>query len=191
MSDATTTPVRILTLPGWEGAGPDHWQTRWEAVHGDHRVEQHDWMWPLRGDWIARLQDVLLQSDVPALLIAHSLGCHLVAAWAAHTRHADRVRAALLVAPPDLDALDAPQLQSWKPMVRQPLPFTSTVVASTDDPYARLDRACALAADWGSAFIDAGPQGHLNAASGLGDWPQGRAHLDALLRRTAPRTTSP
>ena len=39
----------VLTLPGWQGSGPEHWQSRWEALHGFIRVEQHDWMRPLRG----------------------------------------------------------------------------------------------------------------------------------------------
>ncbi|RZI94330.1 MAG: alpha/beta hydrolase, partial [Rubrivivax sp.] len=34
---------RVLLLPGWQNSGPDHWQSRWERLHGDERVEQHDW----------------------------------------------------------------------------------------------------------------------------------------------------
>ena len=45
---APTTPV--LLLPGWQGSGPDHWQSRWEQLHGHLRVEQHDWQRPLRGE---------------------------------------------------------------------------------------------------------------------------------------------
>ncbi|MBA4060613.1 MAG: alpha/beta hydrolase, partial [Verminephrobacter sp.] len=50
------SPRNTLLLPGWQNSGPDHWQSRWEALHGYHRVEQHDWMRPLRGDWSARLE---------------------------------------------------------------------------------------------------------------------------------------
>ena len=46
----------ILLLPGWQNSGPEHWQSRWEAAHGYQRVEQHDWMRQLRGDWSARLE---------------------------------------------------------------------------------------------------------------------------------------
>ena len=66
--------MRILLLPGWLDSGPGHWQTRWEALHGDVRVAQSDWLWPKRGDWMARLEEVLLECDTPALLAAHSLG---------------------------------------------------------------------------------------------------------------------
>jgi predicted alpha/beta hydrolase family esterase len=56
-------------------------------------------------------------------------------------------------------------------------------VASQDDPYVTLPRARAFAAAWGASFVDAGPRGHLNAASGLGDWPEGQRHLEVLLAR--------
>ena len=71
----TTCPVWLL--PGWQNSDPGHWQSRWERAHGYQRVDQHDWMRPLRGDWIARLEDVLLDLDCPqpAVLVAHSLGC--------------------------------------------------------------------------------------------------------------------
>jgi hypothetical protein len=58
------------------------------------RVQQADWTWPRRGDWMVQLEEAVLADPRPVLLAAHSLGCHLVAAWAAHSRHADRVRAA-------------------------------------------------------------------------------------------------
>jgi len=53
-------------------------------------------------------------------------------------------------------------------------------VFSRDDPYCSPERARAMAADWGAEAIDAGPRGHLNADSGLGDWPEGLALLGSL-----------
>jgi len=173
----------VHLLPGWQDSGPGHWQSRWEARHGDRRVVQDDWLWPRRGDWMARLEETLLADavDAPALLVAHSLGCHLVAAWAAHSRHTSRVAGALLVAPPDVDRPDTPpQLHSWQPAVRGRLPFPAIAVLSRDDPFGAFARTAALAADWGAEVVDAGARGHLNAESGLGDWPQGRAMLDRL-----------
>ena len=73
-------PSDILLLPGWQDSGPGHWQTAWEQRHGCTRVAQHDWMRPLRGDWTARLQDVVLARPGPVVLAAHCLGC-LLAAW--------------------------------------------------------------------------------------------------------------
>ena len=70
-------------------------------------------------------------------------------------------------------------------MPTAPLPFPATVVASEDDPYVTLPRARSFAAAWGATFVDAGPKGHLNADSGLGDWPEGRRHLETLLARAS------
>ena len=173
---------RILILPGWQGSGPQHWQSLWQAQFAYRRVEQHDWLRPLRGDWIARLEDVVLSTDAPAVLVAHSLGCVLVAAWAAHSHNTHRVKAALLVAPGDVEqeAL-RPVLASWSPIPRQSLPFQSTLVASQDDPYCSFQRAREFAAAWGSRLVDAGAAGHINADAGLGDWPQGQLLLNEFI----------
>ncbi|MDD5325788.1 MAG: alpha/beta fold hydrolase [Polaromonas sp.] len=178
-------PGSVLILPGWQGSGPDHWQSCWERVHGYQRVEQHDWLHPLRGDWIARLEDVLLsrQPGEPAVLVAHSLGCMLVAAWAAHSRNTHRVKGALLVAPPDVERDDLRQmLPGWSPAPSQALPFRTVVFASSNDPFCALGRARQFAAAWGAEFIAAGPRGHLNAESALGDWPQAHEKLLPLMR---------
>jgi predicted alpha/beta hydrolase family esterase len=147
-------------------------------------VQQADWQWPRRGDWMARLEEVLLEDPRPALLAAHSLGCHLVAAWAAHTRHPERVLGALLVAPPDLDQGDTPpQLHGWRPVVRHRLPFPATLVYSEDDPFSTAIAALALAASWGAVAQSCGRRGHVNGESGLGEWPEGRRLLAALTGR--------
>lgn len=171
-------PENVLILPGWQNSGPDHWQSRWEALHGYRRVDQHDWMTPKRGDWMARLEEVVLDCDGPVVLVAHSLGCILTAAWAAHSWNRHRVKAALLVAPGDAerDAL-RDVLPSWSPIAMQALPFPSVLVGSRNDPYCRFERVQAMALAWGSRFVDLGEAGHINAETGLGDWPQGHAWL--------------
>lgn len=186
--------LHVLQLPGWQNSGPAHWQSRWEAVYGDARVEQSDWTWPLRGDWMMQLDEAVIALEdaaaaagapPPAIaLCAHSLGCQLVAAWAAHTRHAGPVRAALLVAPPDTERPDMPpNVHSFRPVARMRLPFPALAVVSSDDPFCTPARARAMAADWGARVVEAGARGHLNADSGLGDWPEGRALLAGLLAR--------
>lgn len=180
-----TTPgaPEVLLLPGWQDSGPGHWQTLWEQAHGWQRVVQHDWVRPLRGDWSARLEEVLLSRAGPVLLAAHSLGCHLVAAWAAHSRQTARVAGALLVAPPDLEREDLrEQFPGWAPVPRQRLPFRSVLVASRNDPWCAPARAQQLAQAWGSRWVDCGPRGHVNAESGLADWPEGQALLRDLIK---------
>jgi predicted alpha/beta hydrolase family esterase len=176
----------VLILPGWQSSGPAHWQSRWESLYGDVRVEQHDWMRPLRGDWISRLEDVLLSQTGPTVLVCHSLGCLLAAAWASHSRNTHLVAGALLVAPGDPDQLELQAaLKSWSPVPSSKLPFKSILLASQNDPYCSLARARSFAEAWGSEYIDTGARGHINAESGLGDWPEGRSLLTRLSDRQA------
>jgi predicted alpha/beta hydrolase family esterase len=171
-------PHTVLILPGWQGSGPDHWQMHWVRLHGYTLVEQDDWLRPRRGDWLARLDEVIIDTPGPVVLAAHSLGCLQVAAWAAVSRHTARVAGALLVAPGDVEATDLrEQLPGWSPIVRQKLPFASILVGSQNDPYCRAERAQALARDWGAEWVDLGPAGHINADTALGDWPTGHALL--------------
>jgi len=179
--------LHVLVLPGWQNSGPQHWQSRWEAIYGDVRVEQSDWMHPLRGDWMMRLDEAIgeleaREASPQVALVAHSLGCQLVAAWAAHSRKTARVRAALLVAPPDVERDEVrAALHSFAPIVRERLPFPSLAVISTDDPFCALDRARTMATDWGAQVLELRQRGHLNSDSGLGDWPEGRQLLADLL----------
>lgn len=176
-------PSSVLILPGWQGSGRQHWQTLWEQRFAYTRVEQHDWMRPLRGDWSARLEEVLLQQQEAAVLVGHSLGCMLVAAWAAHSRNTHRVKAALLVAPGDPERDDLrPQLPGWSPVPLQTLPFPTVLVASRNDPYCAFDRARLFASAWGSQWIDHGHCGHINADSGIASWPEGHVLLQDLMK---------
>jgi predicted alpha/beta hydrolase family esterase len=182
-----------LILPGWQNSGPAHWQSLWETAYGYQRVEQHDWDRPLRGDWITRLEDVVLSqpADQPITLVAHSLGCLLVAAWAGISRNTHRVSGALLVAPGDVEqeAL-RPVLTSWSPIlpagVPQTLPFKSLLLGSQNDPYCSLARARQFAEAWGSTFIDYGMHGHINSESGLKSWPEGHSLLLKLQQVPLP-----
>jgi len=177
----------ILVLPGLGGSGPDHWQTRWEALYPRHRrVVQQNWDRPDRGLWLEALGAAVenVGADEPVALVAHSLGCALVAHAVART-FAARVRAALLVAPADVDsvACTPPETRVFAPMPLWRFPFPATVVASQTDPYVTFARARAFADAWGAELVDAGSHGHLNASSGLGDWPAGHAILEVLLAR--------
>lgn len=168
----------LLTLPGWMGSDDGHWQTQWERLHGARRVEQDDWLAPEPAAWESRLEEAVQASEGQVTLVAHSLGCHLVARWAASSPSTKRIRHALLVAPPDLEGPGAPsELRAWTPLVAKRLPFRSLVVYSTDDPYCPPARALALADGWGSATHAIGARGHVNSESHLEDWPEGYALL--------------
>lgn len=173
----------VLLLPGLYDSGPGHWQTLWaKARAGFRRVEQRDWETPHVRDWVATLDAAVREAGPRVLLVAHSASCALVAHWAA--AHGRPVRGALLVAPSDVEAPSYPRGPvGFAPMPLARLPFPSTVVVSSDDPYVSLDRARAFARAWGSELAEIGAAGHVNTASGLGDWPAGLALLSALARR--------
>lgn len=183
VTDSVTSP-RVLLLPGWQNSDAGHWQSRWETLYGYERVQQHDWQRPLRGDWSARLQDTVVDSAQPVVLVAHSLGCILTAWWAAHSPLAKtRVQAALLVAPADVEQEHIRNvLPGWSPLMLQRLPFPSVLVGSQNDPYCALARTLQMAQGWGSKFVDLGCAGHINTDSGLGDWNDGHALLQSLMK---------
>lgn len=181
---AMSNTVRMLTLPGWQNSGPTHWQTLWEQHWGGLRVQQSDWLRPRRGDWAAQLNATIVDTPAPVAIVAHSLGCILLAWWAAHAS-ADllhKIHAALLVAPGDIqeNAFLRENITGWNPIAENPLPFSATVIASENDPFCSLERAQYLAQKWGANFINIGAKGHINADSHLGEWSEGKAIYDQL-----------
>ena len=180
-----TAPL-ILNVPGFNGSGPSHWQTLWESSRSDtERVELGMWTSPRRNAWVTKLDQAIRAARAPVILVAHSLGCLAVAWWAqlSGQPYGWPVAGALLVAPADVDRPGVrPELKDFSPSPRMTLPFPSIVVASSDDAWISLQHAQDLASYWGSHFVDAGPIGHINAASGVGWWDEGQALLDRVIQ---------
>lgn len=171
--------THFFIVPGLGSSGPDHWQTYFERQQPDcTRIEQRSWDVPDRAEWVATLEQALAGHDLrQVVLIAHSLGCATVAHWAGQYGH--RIKGALLVAPADVETAHfaAFPTTGFGPMPLARLPFASTVVMSQNDEWVTPARAQQFATAWGSELIDAGEAGHLNTASGYGDWPAGLALL--------------
>jgi hypothetical protein len=173
--------MRTLILPGLHNSDPGHWQSRWEAEDETmERVIQDDWETPHCADWVVRLDQALAYARPEILLVAHSAGCALVAHWAVGCQQG-QVRGALLVAPSDPEAPSFPVgATGFAPIPLLRLPFPSIVVASSNDPFVTVARAQTFASAWDSEFVMIGEAGHINTASGLGDWPEGLALLRNL-----------
>jgi uncharacterized protein len=171
---------KMITLPGIGGSGDAHWQTIWEQADTRFaRFRPASWDQPELDDWTQSLERAVQSCAEPPILVAHSLACLLVAHWATCTRSA--IAGAFLVSVPDPDGSRFPvEAASFKPVPTRPLQFPSLVIASTDDPYSTLDAARRRADEWRSGLNVVGALGHINASSGLADWPQGRALLDAF-----------
>ncbi|MGE4322037.1 MAG: RBBP9/YdeN family alpha/beta hydrolase [Sphingobium sp.] len=175
----------VLTIPGLNNSGPGHWQTLWEEQRADcHRVDLGSWASPSRNAWVTRLDAAIRAVNGPIVLAAHSLGCLAVAWWGALQSQAYGwpVTGALLVAPPDCDRMETPEtIGGFGPTPRGQLPFPTILVASRNDPYIFYERAHSIGKNWGSAFVDAGHSGHINAESGLGEWQFGQRLLEQLI----------
>lgn len=174
---------RVLLMPGLYNSAPDHWQSRWERLYGFERVLQDDWDHPTLPAWSARLDEVRARDRRPTLIVAHSFGSLTTACSVA--RDPRGVAGVLLVAPADPDKFGVAAA-----LPQQALPCPSIVISSTDDPWMSADNAARWAGRWGSRFIDIGARGHINAESGLGDWPFGQSQLQTLAAQAAPLALS-
>jgi predicted alpha/beta hydrolase family esterase len=166
----------FLILHGWQGSGPDHWQT-WLAGRLRERGETvrypdlPDPGAPRLDAWLAALRDELAACPEPPVVVCHSLACLL---WAhqAPTARADRV---LLVTPP-CPVSPIPDAASFYPT---PLDHAAVqasarelrVVATDNDPYcpAGADRSFANPLGLPCDVLEGA--GHVNPEAGFGPWP--------------------
>ncbi|NOT22463.1 MAG: serine hydrolase family protein [Nitrospiraceae bacterium] len=168
---SVVTPV--LVLPGIGNSGTQHWQTLWELRHPDwQRVNLGEWNSPACDNWVRALDAAVRACSSPPVLVAHSLGCLLVAHWA--QRSALVPKGAFLVAVPDPQSTNFPATAcGFAPVPMVPFAFQSFVVASANDSLGSLGYAEHCAMVWGSTFVDIGQAGHINADSGHGEWNEG------------------
>ncbi|WP_227672378.1 alpha/beta hydrolase [Komagataeibacter sp. FXV3] len=188
----------IVIVPGLDGSGPRHWQSRWELFLRPrgitvHRVRQVDWARPTYADWKSQLQQTLRACHQPVILVAHSLGAVLSVRMA--REHAlDGVAGAFLVAPADIDhhhGPDSGRVASFGPLPATPLPFPTMLMASQDDEWLSMSRARHLATQWQATLVNAGTVGHIGNHAHLGLWPDGMKALDGLARSLVIHTTPP
>jgi predicted alpha/beta hydrolase family esterase len=187
MALLATQAAAVVTVPGLRGHVEDHWQTllaaRLPRVRSVPALGRDN---PSLVERVAALDDIVAQVDGPVIIVAHSAGVLVTVHWA--VRHRGSIRGALLATPPDLgEALPAEhpslallQQHGWMPIPRQPLPFPSIVAASANDTLGDPVRVRALADGWGSRVRDIGAVGHLNPASGYGDWPDAELLINEL-----------
>ncbi len=172
----SSTPS-IVIVPGWRDSGPGHWQSLWaERLPGVVRVQQDDWLTPVRTAWVASITQTILAQPGPVVIAAHSLGC--IATTHLPSEAAQRIQGALLVAPADPERRGV--LSDFAPVPYHPLLYRSIVVASTNDPFCPVRTAGAYARAWGSELVRLQNAGHINIDSGFGEWPLGWALLQSL-----------
>jgi uncharacterized protein len=165
----------ILIVPGFQGAGPEHWQTRWaEKITTAQLVKLPSPDRPNRDQWVNAILAAVEHCKRPVVLVPHSLGVHAVVQAAPRLDPA-KVKGAFMVCPPSETAILALEDIDMKfaPAPRDPLPFPSVLIASSNDSLCPILDAEEWAYAWGSAFTNAGDSGHINTDSGHGPWPEG------------------
>ena len=175
MTHLCLSDYRVLIVPGLHNSGADHWQTRWQQRYpAFERVEQEQWDRPELSRWSERLAQVLRESTRPTLIVAHSFGCLTTMHAAGLGRF--NLAGALLVAPADPEKFGVTQT-----LLDARLTCPAVVIGSTNDPWMTSSRATDWADIWGCEFVNAGALGHINAESGLEDWPFGLAQFQHLM----------
>jgi predicted alpha/beta hydrolase family esterase len=184
MSEITST---IVIVPGLREHVADHWQTLLAATLAKVRIVP-----PLEHDKfscsarVEAIQKVIEEIDGPIIVVAHSAGVVMFVHWA--QKYDRPIKGALLAAPPDLDiplptgypTKETLQLNDWFPVPRVPLRFRSIVAASESDHLASFSSVQAMASDWQSELANVGKVGHLNPASGYGDWAEAKKFINSL-----------
>ena len=182
----------ILLVPGLRDHVAAHWQTLLEErlpnATAVPRMERDKLSCAA---WVAKLDESLAAIDGPVILVAHSAGVMITVHWALRNRRP--IAGALLAAPPDFESPlpegyptpDTLRQNGWLPTPRKRLPFPSIVAASANDPLARYERVEELALAWGGTLVNLGNVGHLNPASGYGEWPQAEVFIRELASASA------
>lgn len=185
----------VLIIPGLRDHVDEHWQTRLAA-----RLPRVRTVPPMGRDnlelapRVEAIDRELMAIGGPVVIVAHSGGVVALLHWASTPgRSRKLVRGALLATPPDFETpmpegypkIEALAAAGWLPMPVEPLPFPSIVAASRNDPLATFERVSALARCWGSLLVDLGEVGHLNPASGFGEWPRADEFIRELSTRNA------
>jgi predicted alpha/beta hydrolase family esterase len=181
----------VLIVPGLRDHVAEHWQTllaaRLRRVRTVPPMGREDLDCAAR---VAAIERAASAIDGPVILVAHSGGVVTVAHWARRSRRA--IQGALLAAPPDFErpmpegypTMAALRAGGWLPVPRDRLPFPGIVAASRNDPLGSFERVAELARAWGSRLVDIGAVGHLNPASGFGEWPR----ADEFIRELSAMT---
>jgi len=184
----------VVLVPGLRGHVEDHWQTRLAASMENARtVPPLGRTEPSLQARVSLLDRIVADADGPVVIVAHSAGVLATVHWAAGYRGTSVV-GALLATPPAFATALPPEYPSirelrdhgWLPIPRRPLPFPSILAVSSNDPLGNAVRMRAMANAWGSRWHDLGAVGHLNPASGFGEWPEATSLVAEL--QSGPRS---
>ncbi|MFL5827422.1 MAG: RBBP9/YdeN family alpha/beta hydrolase [Thermoleophilaceae bacterium] len=168
-------------LHGWQGSGPDHWQT-WLAERLRALGEDVSYPGlpspdaPRLDDWLGALRDELEAARGSELVVL----CHSLAGivWLHHAARpvSDVVADRVLLAAPPCPPWTAPELAAF-PYARMDragvaqVARSTRMVSSDNDPYCPRGAANVYPAALGIECEVIPGAGHINTDSGYGPWP--------------------
>lgn len=165
--------IKYLIVPGLGDSDACHWQSLWHCRLHSARVGGPVWQECHIELWKEEILAMLAEMRAAPILVAHGYGC--LAAVASARRAPNHIRGLFLVAP-----RRAHEYGNGDGRLAMP----SRVMASASDPNLTLAEARAMAGFWGSDFVNVGPLGHVNSASGHGPWHMGWRSLRRFMRPT-------
>lgn len=171
-----TTSDRGTRSPSWKAL------LNWPKF-GDAHVDYAADTLAQRNLWAAKLDEAVLRSDRPVLLVASGESCFATAWWArlSPASYVSRVAGALLFTPPRRSADTEAKFAS----PRVALPFPSAIVDGQPPQGELNQRILALAEDWGSRFLDTGWDAL--PAPDAGPWQQAQSAVMRLTARVIER----
>jgi predicted alpha/beta hydrolase family esterase len=176
-----TRAVPTVIVHGWQGSGPDHWQT-WlaeqlrAAGREVHYPELPEANTPQLADWLLALRRTLAgRPDEEYDVVAHSLGAVLWLHHVATPSDAPRAARVALVAPPSPTTTIAEIAGFFPPpldidVVRHAAQGT-VLVGGDNDPYTPEGLGTAYGLPLKIATTVIPGAGHVNEESGYGQWP--------------------
>jgi uncharacterized protein len=171
----------FLILHGYEGSGPDHWQS-WLArrlADAGERVAYPDLPDPFTPSLPAWRDALAAELRGGETVVAHSLACILWLHHCAAPVAGDAAARVLLVAPPSPAGAPDP-IRSFFPVALDPAPVAAAatetrLVCSNDDGYCPEGAALLYGEPLALPVDLLAGAGHVNPAAGFGPWPEAEA----------------
>lgn len=170
--------VDFILVPEWLSRptigepDDDHWISRW------HRnIDRADWINPDLTTPVEALVSQAAASARPTVIVTHGAGIDVLLS-AGVQLDAQPVAGAFIVAP-------APATHRNEHLIRDlaQFSFPSVVIAPDDHPDFDPALARQFADQLGGHFVNAGPTGRIDSASGQGPWPEGLMRLGWFLKQ--------
>lgn len=167
--------MKTLILHGWGGSDVPHWQSYLAAelakdygtVHFPLLKEKDA---PKKDVWMRQVQEIL-EDFKPDIVVCHSLANILWFHLCNENRIEKAVKKLFLVAPPSLTC-KLTELSTFFPVDIPKQLFTQsvTLITSTNDQYMSTEEAASLGDMLACEHIVLQDGGHINTASGYGEW---------------------